>query len=184
MTATRRLPPLCRAVGRAASIACLAAGCGTGLAQPSGSPALPSEPHEALAFFEGHWTTSDSTPEDDFKETCAWLAEGRRHMVCRATWKARTGRREGLSIFSHDPETGEYLYHGFRAGGAVVTHKGQRLPEGWSFTSARGTGPDRVQTRVTIERTTPDRFSFMSETARGDDAWSVGARFDYVRVLR
>jgi hypothetical protein len=157
---------------------------GYAVSQPLSSPATPSAPHEALAFFEGTWTTSDSTPQDDFKETCAWLAEGRRHMICRSSWKTEAGRREGLSIFSYDPSSDEYRYHGFRAGGSVVTHRGQRLPKGWLFTSDRGTGDDRLQSRVTIERTAEDRFSFLSESAKGDKSWSLGAKFEYVRVAR
>jgi hypothetical protein len=160
----------------------LAAAVGHAYPQPAGPPSALSEPHEALAFFEGTWTTSDATPEDDFRETCTWLPEGRRHMICRSRWRTEAGYREGISIFSFDPPTGEYRYHGFRSGGAVVTQKGQRLPNGWLFTSDRSAGADRVQTRVTIERTAPDRFSFLSESARGDNPWLVGTKVDYVRV--
>jgi hypothetical protein len=169
---------------RAAVSLWLAAAFGYTFAQPPSSPAAPSEPHEALAFFEGTWTTSDSTPEDDVKETCGWLAEGRRHMICRSSWKTDTGRREGLSIFSYDPSSKEYRYHGFRSGGAVVSQKGQRLPKGWLFTSDLGSGDDRVRNRVTIEKLTEDRYSFLSESAKGETSWSVRAKFDYVRITR
>jgi hypothetical protein len=169
---------------RAAVSVWLAVTVGCACSQSTSSPATASDPYEALAFFEGTWTTSDSTPEDDFKETCMWLPEGRRHMICRSQWRTKDGRREGLSIFSYDSPTSEYRYHGFRSGGVVVTQKGQRLPKGWLFTSDRGTGADRVQTRVTIERSAEDRFSFLSESAKGDNPWLVGARFEYVRVGR
>jgi hypothetical protein len=162
----------------------LAAALGQACSQPALAPAATAQPHEALAFFEGSWTTSDARPEDDFKETCAWLPEARRHMVCRSRWRADTGYREGMSIFSYEPSSGDYRYHGFRSGGAVVVQSGQRLPQGWVFTSDRGTGADRVQARVTIERVTPDRFSFLSESAKGGGPWLVGARFDYLRVAR
>jgi hypothetical protein len=162
----------------------LVAAVGCAYAQPASSPGAPSEPHDALAFFEGTWTTSDAAPEEDFKETCAWLPEGRRHMICRSRWRAEAGHREGLSIFSYDSSASEYRYHGFRAGGAVVTLSGRRLPKGLLFSSDRGTGPDRMQTRVTIEKTAPDRFSFLSESAKGDGPWQVGAKVEYVRVGR
>lgn len=160
----------------------LAYACAGANAQPVRSPAAPSEPHEALAFFEGTWTVSGSTAEGAFRETCAWLAEGRRHMVCRSWWGAEGGRREGLSIFSYDPASNEYRYHGFRAGGAVVTQKGERLPAGWLFTSDRGVGSDRLQTRVTIEKLAEGRFGFLSESATGGNPWVVGARVEYIRV--
>jgi hypothetical protein len=153
-------------------------------AQPASSPTSPSEAHERLAFFEGTWTTSNSTPEDDLRETCAWLAGGRRHMVCRSRWRTEGGHREGLSIFSYDSAAREYRYHGFRSGGAVVTQKAERQPNGWLFTSDQGAGADRVQSRVTIERTAEDRFSFQSESARGADPWQVGVKFEYVRIKR
>jgi len=155
---------------------------GCAYAQPAITPATPSDPHEALVFFEGTWTTSDATPEDESRETCAWLAEGRRHMVCRSRWRTTDGYREGLSIFSYNLASGEYQYHGFRSSGAVATQKGQRLPKGWLFTSDRGDGKDRVQTRVTIEKTAEGRFSFVSETAKGSEAWQATPKFEYIRI--
>ena len=66
------------------------------------SPVEPSTPHERLRFFEGTWTTTDSTPADGFRETCSWLPQGRRHMVCVSHWKTESGPREGMSVFSFD----------------------------------------------------------------------------------
>ena len=85
-------------------------------AQPNPSPATASPPHELLSFFEGTWIIADARPEEGFRETCTWLAQGRRHMVCRASWQSASGPREGLSVFSYDAASGEYLYHGFRSG--------------------------------------------------------------------
>jgi hypothetical protein len=151
---------------RAASSALLAAALGCACGQPVTTPATPSDPHGALAFFEGTWTTSDSTPVDAFRETCAWLPEGRRHMVCRSRWRTEAGYREGMSAFSYEPSAAEYRYHGFRSGAAVATRKGQRRANGWRFTSDRGAGDDRVQTRVTIEKTAEGRFRFLSASAK------------------
>jgi hypothetical protein len=157
-----------------------ALGCAYG--QPAFPPAMPSDPHEALLFFEGTWTTSDATSEEEYRETCAWLAEGRRHMVCQSRWRTASGYREGLSIFSYDQASSEYQYHGFRSGGAVVTQKGERLPKGWRFTSDRGAGDDRVQTRVTIEKTAEGRFSFVRDTAKGSNAWQTTPKIEYIRI--
>lgn len=105
-------------------------------------------------------------------------------MVCRSRWRTAEGYREGLSIFSYNRASGEYQYHGFRSGGAVATQKGERLPKGWIFTSDRGEGIDRVQTRVTIETTGEGRFSFLSETAKGNEAWKASPKFEYIRIGR
>ena len=151
-------------------------------AQPSPSPSITSAPHELLSFFEGTWTSADSKPDDSFRETCAWLAQGRRHMVCRSHWQSPTGPREGFSVFSYDAASGEYLYHGFRSGGTVVNQRGNQKGLGWQFTSERGDGPSRVQTRVTIEPTTGGGFRLLEESATGEGPWTVAGQVLYKRV--
>lgn len=173
--------PKLRSAALVVAFAVLIGSPGRAAAQAAPAPTEPSESHEALSFFQGSWTTAESTPEDEFRETCGWLPEGRRHMVCRSTWLTATGRREGLSIFSFDSSTGDYLYHGFRSGGAVLTQRGRRTPTGWIFRSERGTGPEKVRTRVTIESNSQGGFNFLSETATGDGPWKEAARFVYQR---
>ena len=153
-----------------------------GQAQSRPSPNTASAPHERLAFFEGTWISTDSKPEDNFRETCAWLAQGRRHMVCRVQWQSLTGPREGFSVFSYDSAAGEYLYHGFRSGGAVVTHRGNPHGVGWQFTSERGEGLDRVQTRITIEPATEGGFRLLEESATGHGPWIVRGQVLYERA--
>lgn len=151
-------------------------------AAPASKPSDPSAPHERLGFFEGKWTTADSTAEDGFREECAWLAEGRRHMVCRSRWNTASGPREGLSIFSYDSAAGEYVYNGFRAGGAHVTQRGREQNGRWLFHSERGHGADRVRQRVSIEPNAAGGFDFLSESAKGDEPWKEGARVVYKRL--
>jgi hypothetical protein len=146
------------------------------------APGVPSAPHERLAFFEGTWTVADSPPEQNFREICAWLADGRRHMLCRSRWMTSTGPREGLSIISYSPATADYLYHGFRAGGAVVTQRGVPKDDGWQFTSAQGEGAARTMTRITITRVQGGDMQFTEESATGDGAWDVKAKLRYQRV--
>ena len=147
-------------------------------------PSTPSSPHERLAFFEGTWTTSDATPEDDFIETCAWLPEGRRHMVCRTRWKSAAGAREGMSIFSYDAAAGDYRYNGFRPGGAWISQRGLPTERGWQFTSERGEGAARVRTRIGIEPAASGEFRFRSETSTGDGPWTAGGDIVYRRISR
>jgi hypothetical protein len=149
---------------------------------PQAAPSEPSAPHEKLRFFEGTWTTSDSTPEQAFRESCAWLPEGRRHMVCRSRWKTVAGPREGMSIFSYDPATGEYVYNGFRAGGAHVTQRGSEEDGRWVFRSESGKEAERVRSRVTIEPNQQGGFAFLSEVSAGVGPWKEQARFTYVRL--
>lgn len=153
-----------------------------GQAQPSPSPSTASAPHELLSFFEGTWTIVDPKREGGFRETCGWLAQGRRHMVCRTYWQSPTGPREGLSVISYDAASGEYHYHGFRSGGAVVNQRGRPKGAGWQFTSERGDGPGRVQTRVTIEPAAEGSFRLLEESATGDGPWTAGGQVLYKRV--
>jgi hypothetical protein len=164
----------------AAALAVSLIPCGS-RAQTASAPPQPSEPHEALSFFEGSWTTSEAKPEENFRETCSWLPTERRHMVCRSQWLTANGPREGLSIFSVDSSSGDYLYNGFRPSGIVVTHRGQRTPKGWIFGSERSLGAERVRTRITIESTPEGGFNFLSETATGDGPWKAAARIVYQR---
>jgi hypothetical protein len=146
-------------------------------------PLDPSPPHERLGMFEGTWTTADSTSEDGFREHCAWLSEGRRHMVCKSRWNTPSGPREGLSVFSYDNATGDYVYNGFRAGGSHVIQRGSQQGGRWHFHSERGNGADRLRSRITIEPT-DSGFTFLSETSKGDEPFRAGARVEYVRLAR
>lgn len=158
-----------------------AAGAANAQLAPPASPADPSPRHERLAFFEGTWTTVESTPEEGFRETCAWMPGGRRHLVCRSRWNSPTGVREGMSVFSVDSGSGDYVYNGFRSGGLHVTQRGREENGRWQFYSERGSGPERVRTRVSIAPA-DGGFTFVSETSRGDAPWRESARLHYRRL--
>ena len=162
-----------------AALLALAGGCA--ISQPALLPTR-SEPHEALAFYEGVWTLVDGKPEQGFRETCSWLAEGRRHMVCKARWQAANGPQETLGIYSHDPSTGDYQFHGFAASGAVIKERVQRHPKGWVYTTERGTGVERVRTRETLEETVEGRVSAVHETAKNEGPWVVDRKVEYLRT--
>ena len=151
---------------------------------PRPGPSEPSAAHEKLRFFEGTWTTSDSNPDQAFRESCAWLPEGRRHMVCRSRWRTATGPREGMSIFSYDATTREYVYNGFRAGGTYVTLRGTEENGRWVLQSESGKGAERVRNRVTIEPNRQGGFNFLSEASTDDAPWKEQAEIAYIRVAQ
>jgi hypothetical protein len=144
------------------------------------TPMTPSAPHEALSFFEGSWTVAERPAEQQLVEICSWLNAGRRHMVCRATWQAATGPREGVSIFSYRAADSTYLYYGIRPSGAVEALEGRGIEDGFQFTGESGSGPERVRTRVTVTRTGPRGFRFLAESSRGDGPWEVAGTEHYV----
>ena len=146
-------------------------------------PSTPTPGHERLAFFDGRWTVEGLPRERQFREQCAWMEGGRRHVVCRSRSRAATGEwREGYSIFSYRPSDSTYLYHGFRAGGAVETMTGKATTDGWAFQSESGTGPARQRLLVTITRLTSGGLHLIDATATGDGAFVVGDTVRYVRL--
>jgi hypothetical protein len=168
------------------ALVAMAWACASANAQPQSrpSPAEPSPPHEKLAFFEGTWMAADSASVRGFRESCAWLPEGRRHMVCRSRWNTSAGPREGLSILSYDGVSGEYVYNGFRPGGAHVGQRGREENGRWTFSSELGQAGERTRQRVTIEADGRGGFTLLTEVARGDGAWQEQARDVFRRSER
>ncbi len=138
-----------------------------------------SEPHEALAFFEGTWTVPGNK---GWRESCSWLAEGRRHIVCRPRWENPKGALEGLSVYSYDETNGAYLAHSFKASGLVTAERGHRIPRGFRFMSESGAGAERVRERLTLEEDVGGRVIVVSETAKGEGPWVVENKTGYLRT--
>ena len=148
------------------------------------TPMTPSPAHEAMAFFEGSWTTEERPADQRFVETCNWLPSGRRHMVCKSTWQTPTGPREGWSIFSFRAADSTYIYTGLRAGGTLVPMTGRSLPDGWEFLSETGSGATRERAKVAITRLGPQRFRLVASTATGDGPWQEAGVEHYIPAPR
>lgn len=145
------------------------------------TPDTPLPEYEALAFFEGTWTIAELPPEQEFLETCAWLPGGRRHMVCRSRFRAADGTlREGLSLFSYDPETGTYHYYGLRPSGAIETNRGTFDGARWIFTGEERRGETVRRRRITIRRAEGDGFHFLEESSDEDGSWRAEEACRYV----
>lgn len=146
------------------------------------SPQTPSAPHEALTFFEGTWTVEELPAGRRFREQCAWLPEGRRHMVCRNRSVTASGEpREGMSLFSYRAADSTYLYYGLGASGDIEVLQGRVIAVGWEFWGTRGVGPEpeRERVRVQIARLPEGRFRFIEQTARGSAGFSAGDTIHY-----
>lgn len=177
-------PPVCRyvagvlLVGAVSALRPAAAG-----AQAAATPSTSTPGHERLAFFAGEWTVAGSPPEREFRERCAWLEGGRRHMVCRGRSRAATGEwREGVSIFSYRAADSTYLYHGFRSGGAVEALTGRATADGWDFGAELGDGASRQRLRVTITRLPDGGFRLVDALAAGDGPFVPGDTTRYLRL--
>ena len=147
-------------------------------------PALsePSDPYEALAFYEGTWTLLHKEHKG-YREICSWLAGGgRRHIVCRSSMQTADGPRESLGVYSYDEAKGEFVYHGFDSRGSVYIERGHRIPNGFVYTSEKGRGADKVRTRFTIVEGEQGRVNTVTEKARADGPWVVDEKLEYVRT--
>lgn len=90
----------------------------------------PSAPHERLTVFEGTWERDEGTvpagtaPQAAARETCEWLAGGRRHMICRVRYEKPEGvNRERTHILSYRVEDSTYLaYFAFPSGDNLLYH--------------------------------------------------------------
>src|SRR5512140_2513514 len=110
----------------------------------------PSDPYQALSYFEGNWTIAGLPAGARFDESCAWLSAVRRHMVCRSRTESASGVHEGLGVFSYRAADQRYIYRSFDPNGAVDEFEGRLLGDTWQFISQSGSGPSARRTRMTI----------------------------------
>jgi hypothetical protein len=188
---TSHATPVRRLAPAAATALLLACGAPRAAAQPPAAqspaparpvpPDVPSTPHERLTFFEGAWTVADLPPERRYRETCAWMEGGRRHMICRTRSLAQSGQwRESISMFSYRAADSTYLYYGLRSGGAVEALLGRPTADGWQFSGDRGVGPGRQRVEVTIARLAAGRFRLVERVADGDGPFGAADTVHYV----
>ena len=155
-------------------------------------PALPSPAHERMAVFEGTWTMapgawfeSGAAPAGKAEETCAWLAGGRRHMVCRRwTEAAESGvRREAIQVLSYRDRDSTYVAHFAFPNGATLTYHGRIEGERWVMNLQRTPLiPSKLRLRTII---TPeaDGLRFVEEASEEGGTWRVTEDYRYVRVM-
>lgn len=154
-------------------------------------PLVPSAPHERMTFFEGTWAMepgayfkSGAPPSSAHEETCAWLAGGRRHMVCRS-WRERPGdgvRREAIYILSYDEHDAAYIAHFAFAGGATLTYRGRVEDDRWVMDmQPTPLLPPNDRFRTTITKL-PSGLRFIEEHSVGGGPWTVTEDYRYRRV--
>jgi hypothetical protein len=144
-----------------------------------GSP-QPTDPYQALSFFEGNWTIAGLPAGTRFDESCTWLGGMRRHLVCRSRTESANGVREGLGVFSYRAADGTYVYRSYDPNGEVDVLEGRPLGEGWQFNSASGSGTAQRRTRITITPAGERSFTFAEETSVGGGAWQSQPPLRYV----
>jgi len=89
--------------------------------------------HERLAVLEGTWTKENLPAGESFRDTCAWLPEGRRHMICVQRAESPRGASEQMAIFSYRGADSTYLLTVLLANGQVWRYEGRPDADRWIF---------------------------------------------------
>jgi len=145
--------------------------------------ATPRPAHERLAILEGTWTKKNLPAGETFRDTCAWLPEGRRHMICRQRAESARGVTEQMVIFSYRGVDSTYLLTVFLANGQVWRYEGRPDADRWVF--------DLVPTRSDAPRLRQvlipagDTIRFLEEVSENGGPWRLSdpsEDFTYVRA--
>ncbi len=145
-----------------------------GAAQGSRSPNTPSLPHERLAVFEGTWTLADSQSGPASRDSCAWLAEGRRHMICRRRSESPRGASEQMMIYSYRRSDSMYTVTVLLAGGQIWRYAGRAGADSWEFL-LEPTGSDVQQRLRQVVRVVGDTLHFREEGSGNGGPWLLTA---------
>lgn len=147
------------------------------------SPATPRPAHERLTMLEGTWTRKELPAGETFRDTCAWLPEGRRHMVCRQRTESPRGVTEQVAVFSYRGSDTTYLLTVFLATGQVWRYEGRPDGDRWVFDLV-ATRPDAPKLRQVLIPS-GDTIRFLEEVSENGGPWRLSdprEDFTYVRV--
>jgi hypothetical protein len=147
------------------------------------SPLTPRPAHERLMAFEGTWRRLGEPAERTVIDTCAWLAEGRRHMVCRQRAERPGGASEQMAVYSYRGADSTYTLTVFLSGGQVWRYAGH--PEGnrWTFylQSNRSDATPRLRQIVVASG---DTLRFIEEASEDGNTWRLSDPSEDYRSLR
>ena len=147
------------------------------------APRTPRPAHERLAVLEGTWTKKDLPAGESFRDTCAWLPEGRRHMIC--VQRAESPRRasEQMAIFSYRGADSTYLLTVLLANGQVWRYEGRPDADRWIFELV-SSQPGSPRLRQLLSPA-GDTIRFLEEVSENGAPWRLSdpsEDFTYVRV--
>jgi hypothetical protein len=148
------------------------------------SPSTPRPAYERLVAFEGTWRRIGEPPERTVVDTCAWLAEGRRHLVCRQRAERPAGASEQMAVYSYRGGDSTYTLTVFLSGGQVWRYAGR--PEGsrWTF-YLQGNRPDAPPPRLRqIIVALGDTLRFIEEASEDGTTWRLSDPSEDYRSLR
>ena len=152
-------------------------------------PSSPSAPHERLAFFQGRWEFETATTPDVIakrtgrRQTCEWLAGGRRHVVCMQNSRSAEGTaQESIYILSYRESDSTYVAYFAIPGGQNVIFHGTPREDGWVMElQPTPLVPDGLRLRTTITRTAGG-LRFVDESSMKGGPWQVLEDYQHIRI--
>ncbi|HVL66357.1 MAG TPA: hypothetical protein VM364_03750 [Vicinamibacterales bacterium] len=145
-------------------------------------------PHERMAFLEGTWELEPGgkpesiAAEAGSRETCAWLAGARRHIVCRAFRESAAGRQESMHVLSYDAHAGKYVAWFAFAGGETLHYVGSVDGDRWVMEmQPTPLVPAGLRLR-TIITPTANGMRFVEEGSKDGGPWEIGEDYRHKRV--
>jgi len=179
----RQLTAIVAVMFMAAGVSAFIAEGRTAATLQSTPPSTPRPGHERLAVLEGTWAKKDLPTGETFRDTCAWLPEGRRHMICRQRGESLRGATEQMAIFSYRGADSTYLLTVFLANGQVWRYEGRPDADRWVFDLVPSR-PDSPRLRQVLIPA-GDSIRFLEEVSENGGPWRLSdpsEDFTYVRV--
>jgi hypothetical protein len=153
---------------------------GSSWAQPAPPPPSALQPapdFERLRFFEGTWVADDQPAQVNYLQTCAWLPESRRHMVCTARFQRSGQQFQTMAVYTFDTFGKEYVLHQFGESGGSNVLRGNLVGEAWHFSHEYMQGKMKVRLRARFEPTADGGLRRVDESAADDGPWSRSSEF-------
>jgi hypothetical protein len=133
--------------------------------------------------FEGTWIESGSSTDRASRDSCAWLAGGRRHMICRRVTDFASGPREQMMIYSYRRSDSTYPVTVLLAGGQVWNYAGRPEGDRWVFNlvSARSDGAQRLRQVIAVGA---DSLHFLEQVSENGGPWRLTDASEDYRYVR
>ena len=117
------------------------------------------------------------------RESCEWLAGGRRQMVCMQTSKSADGiSQESMYILSYGERDSTYVAYFAIPGGENVVFHGTPGEDGWVMElQPTPLVPKGLRLRTTITRTAGG-LRFVDERSMDGGPWQVAEDYQHRRI--
>jgi len=150
----------------------------------------PSPEHQNLDFFAGRWRSEGEMTAGPMgpggkvsgTSTCEWFAGGF-HLVCRSEGRGPAGATQAIWIMGYSNEKKRYTYYGVDNTGMGGDPAFGLLDNGtWTWLGESTMNGQPVSGRYTVQRLSPDQWTWTYEMAVGSGSFRVIGRGTETRI--